>query len=163
MSRSPFRMEEIDTIRVSYTDLFTCLLPVYRASRYLRTGLHTVADLFCTSCDASLGWTYLKAQDRDQVYKEGQYTAAIRLQFPSPHLSFTVRLNVYIFKTRSALVRILEPSKPGSEVKLILYPIFTSLACGLSISIDATLDDKVGKYILEASKTIKENNWELGS
>ncbi|KAH8080233.1 yippee zinc-binding/DNA-binding /Mis18, centromere assembly-domain-containing protein [Filobasidium floriforme] len=58
--------------------------------RRLLTGLHTVADLFCTSCDASLGWTYLKAQDRDQVYKEG-------------------------------------------------------------------------KYILEASKTVKENNWELGT
>jgi hypothetical protein len=40
--------------------------------RHIRTGLHTVADLFCTSCDASLGWTYLKAQDRDQVYKEGE-------------------------------------------------------------------------------------------
>lgn len=38
---------------------------------YGRTGLHTVADLFCISCDASLGWTYLKAQDRDQIYKEG--------------------------------------------------------------------------------------------
>jgi hypothetical protein len=45
---------------------------MYRASRHIRTGLHTVADLFCTSCDASLGWTYLKAQDRDQVYKEGE-------------------------------------------------------------------------------------------
>lgn len=97
MSRSPFRMEETDTIRVSYTDLFTCILCVYRIvsttpldmSRHVnRTGLHTVADLFCTSCDASLGWTYLKAQDRDQVYKEGQYTAAIQLQFPSPPLIY---------------------------------------------------------------------------
>jgi len=37
-----------------------------------RTGVHTVADLFCTSCDAILGWTYLKAQDREQAYKEGK-------------------------------------------------------------------------------------------
>jgi hypothetical protein len=46
-----------------------------------RTGLHTVADLFCTSCDASLGWTYLKAQDRDQVYKEGESSLGLLLHF----------------------------------------------------------------------------------
>lgn len=97
MSRSPFRMEETDTIRVSYTDLFTCILCVYRIvstttldiSRHVtRTGLHTVADLFCTSCDASLGWTYLKAQDRDQVYKEGESNLNLDLLL---HFSFQVR------------------------------------------------------------------------
>lgn len=99
-----------------------------------RTGLHTVADLFCTSCDASLGWTYLKAQDRDQVYKEGQYTAAIQLQFPSLPLIHPWSY-VYILKICSALNRNLETSKPSSEVKLILHPIIF-FACLWSVDID---------------------------
>ncbi|WWD20983.1 hypothetical protein CI109_105463 [Kwoniella shandongensis] len=41
--------------------------------RKLLTGLHTVADLHCASCNTSLGWMYIKAPNGDQRYKEGRY------------------------------------------------------------------------------------------
>lgn len=41
-----------------------------REDRKLLTGLHTVADLMCSTCDASLGWMYIKAPNGDQQYKE---------------------------------------------------------------------------------------------
>lgn len=37
------------------------------------TGLHTVADIFCTVCHARLGWKYLRAVEKDQKYKEGRF------------------------------------------------------------------------------------------
>nr|ODN88580.1 hypothetical protein L203_02586 [Cryptococcus depauperatus CBS 7841] len=39
--------------------------------RKLLTGTHTVADLQCANCDASLGWMYIKAPNGEQRYKEG--------------------------------------------------------------------------------------------
>ena len=36
-----------------------------------RTGIHTVADVFCLGCSARLGWYYTKASDSTQKYKEG--------------------------------------------------------------------------------------------
>ncbi|CAO1624331.1 unnamed protein product [Jaminaea pallidilutea] len=41
--------------------------------RQLLTGLHTVADLHCKGCDALVGWTYLKAWEGSQKYKEGRF------------------------------------------------------------------------------------------
>ncbi|WVN91156.1 uncharacterized protein L203_106410 [Cryptococcus depauperatus CBS 7841] len=41
--------------------------------RKLLTGTHTVADLQCANCDASLGWMYIKAPNGEQRYKEGRY------------------------------------------------------------------------------------------
>jgi hypothetical protein len=35
----------------------------------LITGLHTVADIFCTVCDANLGWKYEMAYEEGQKYK----------------------------------------------------------------------------------------------
>jgi hypothetical protein len=40
-----------------------------------RTGRHTVADLHCASCDAEVGWMYIKAPTGDQRYKEGGWGA----------------------------------------------------------------------------------------
>lgn len=40
--------------------------------RRLLTGMHTVADLNCRGCDALVGWTYLKAWEGSQKYKEGE-------------------------------------------------------------------------------------------
>lgn len=37
-----------------------------------RTGKHTVADLHCASCDAEVGWMYIKAPNGEQRYKEGK-------------------------------------------------------------------------------------------
>jgi hypothetical protein len=39
--------------------------------RVLLTGLHTVQDAFCASCDDRLGWRYVKAAAPSQRYKEG--------------------------------------------------------------------------------------------
>ena len=39
--------------------------------RVLLTGLHTVQDAFCASCDDRLGWRYVKAAVPSQRYKEG--------------------------------------------------------------------------------------------
>jgi Yippee zinc-binding/DNA-binding /Mis18, centromere assembly len=38
-----------------------------------RTGVHSVADVFCLGCDERLGWFYHKAADHLQKYKEGTY------------------------------------------------------------------------------------------
>lgn len=40
--------------------------------RVLRTGLHRVADIFCTICSHKIGWKYIWAQEPDQKYKEGK-------------------------------------------------------------------------------------------
>lgn len=41
--------------------------------RRLITGLHTVSDIFCKRCKTLVGWTYLKAYESSQKYKEGKY------------------------------------------------------------------------------------------
>lgn len=41
-------------------------------SAHASTGRHTVADLHCASCDAEVGWMYIKAPTGDQRYKEGE-------------------------------------------------------------------------------------------
>ncbi|KAG5641267.1 hypothetical protein DXG03_005590 [Asterophora parasitica] len=38
-----------------------------------RTGIHTVADVFCIGCNCRLGWFYHKANENSQKYKEGKY------------------------------------------------------------------------------------------
>ncbi|KAK9456513.1 yippee zinc-binding/DNA-binding /Mis18, centromere assembly-domain-containing protein, partial [Dipodascopsis uninucleata] len=41
--------------------------------RMLTTGMHTVADIACTACGINIGWKYLAAYERSQVYKMGKY------------------------------------------------------------------------------------------
>lgn len=41
--------------------------------RQLLTGLHVVADLKCKGCEKSVGWSYIKAHENTQKYKEGKY------------------------------------------------------------------------------------------
>lgn len=41
--------------------------------RLLRTGLHTVSDLYCIQCDANLGWFYHEAYEQSQKYKVGKF------------------------------------------------------------------------------------------
>ena len=41
--------------------------------RILITGLHTVADIHCNSCETVLGWKYEHAFEHSQKYKEGKY------------------------------------------------------------------------------------------
>lgn len=46
---------------------------------HIRTGIHSVADVFCIGCDERLGWFYHKAADLSQKYKEGIYTLLLLL------------------------------------------------------------------------------------
>lgn len=41
----------------------------------IRTGVHTVADVFCLGCNDRLGWFYHKAADHSQKYKEGSHVS----------------------------------------------------------------------------------------
>uniref|UniRef100_A0A7S1V3L9 Yippee domain-containing protein n=1 Tax=Grammatophora oceanica TaxID=210454 RepID=A0A7S1V3L9_9STRA len=41
--------------------------------RQLITGLHSVCDIFCKRCKGMIGWTYTKAYDQSQRYKEGKF------------------------------------------------------------------------------------------
>jgi len=37
------------------------------------TGLHSVNDIFCIRCKKLIGWTYSKAYEQSQKYKEGKF------------------------------------------------------------------------------------------
>lgn len=41
--------------------------------RRLITGLHSVNDIMCKRCKTLIGWTYTKAYERSQKYKEGKF------------------------------------------------------------------------------------------
>jgi len=41
--------------------------------RVLITGLHTVADIYCASCQTCVGWRYIEALEEQQKYKEGKF------------------------------------------------------------------------------------------
>lgn len=41
--------------------------------RFLITGLHSVSDIFCKRCETLIGWTYAKAYEPSQKYKEGKF------------------------------------------------------------------------------------------
>lgn len=41
--------------------------------RILITGLHSVSDIFCKRCQTLVGWTYVRAYEPSQKYKEGKF------------------------------------------------------------------------------------------
>ena len=41
--------------------------------RLLLTGLHSIADIICISCNRVLGWKYETAYETSQKYKEGKF------------------------------------------------------------------------------------------
>lgn len=41
--------------------------------RRLITGLHSVCDINCKRCKSLIGWTYAKAYEQSQKYKEGKF------------------------------------------------------------------------------------------
>ncbi|KAF4389454.1 hypothetical protein G4B88_006513 [Cannabis sativa] len=44
-----------------------------KEDRQLMTGLHTVADVYCSDCREVLGWKYERAYEETQKYKEGKF------------------------------------------------------------------------------------------
>lgn len=43
-----------------------------KEDRQLITGLHSVADVYCSDCGELLGWKYKRAYEESQKYKEGK-------------------------------------------------------------------------------------------
>ncbi|KAJ2851117.1 hypothetical protein IWW36_001368 [Coemansia brasiliensis] len=41
--------------------------------RSMTTGVHIVRDIFCMRCNKYVGWTYVKAFEIDQKFKEGKF------------------------------------------------------------------------------------------
>lgn len=41
--------------------------------RFLITGLHSVCDIFCKRCKSMVGWTYARAYEASQKYKEKKF------------------------------------------------------------------------------------------
>ncbi|XWS07647.1 hypothetical protein CRYUN_Cryun41cG0007400 [Craigia yunnanensis] len=43
-----------------------------KEDRMMKTGLHTVADIFCVGCGSIVGWKYEAAYENNQKFKEGK-------------------------------------------------------------------------------------------
>jgi Yippee zinc-binding/DNA-binding /Mis18, centromere assembly len=41
--------------------------------KMLLTGVHVIRDIFCKSCNSYVGWSYVKAYEFNERYKEGKY------------------------------------------------------------------------------------------
>ncbi|ORX54083.1 putative fad NAD binding oxidoreductase [Hesseltinella vesiculosa] len=41
--------------------------------KMLMTGIHTIADVFCSTCHTQLGWKYLRAFEPSQKFKENKF------------------------------------------------------------------------------------------
>ncbi|KAL9931466.1 hypothetical protein V8E36_009631 [Tilletia maclaganii] len=41
--------------------------------RHMRTGLHTVRDVYCIKCQTVVGWKYDHAFVQNEKYKEGKF------------------------------------------------------------------------------------------
>eukprot|EP00761_Pharyngomonas_kirbyi_P012941 gb/GECH01012968.1/.p1 GENE.gb/GECH01012968.1/~~gb/GECH01012968.1/.p1 ORF type:complete len:114 (+),score=20.65 gb/GECH01012968.1/:1-342(+) len=44
-----------------------------KEDRELRTGLHTVCDVYCSTCQSLLGWKYDRAFRSSEKYKVGKF------------------------------------------------------------------------------------------
>ncbi|KAI9034466.1 peptidylprolyl isomerase [Hyaloraphidium curvatum] len=56
--------------------LFSKVVNVFEGpleERSMTTGLHSVRDVYCSSCNTLIGWKYERAYSEDQRYKEGKY------------------------------------------------------------------------------------------
>lgn len=58
--------------------------------RRLITGLHTVCDIFCKRCHTLIGWTYQRAYEASQKYKEGKFIVEkINLHLEESHFGIS--------------------------------------------------------------------------
>ncbi|CAO3596762.1 Yippee/Mis18 [Absidia repens] len=48
------------------------IIPGEEKERNMTTGVHVIQDISCCQCKTLLGWTYLKANDEENKYKEGK-------------------------------------------------------------------------------------------
>jgi len=56
--------------------LFANVINVFmgpESEKTMMTGVHIVSDVYCKQCSMVIGWTYVKAYEDDQKYKEGKF------------------------------------------------------------------------------------------
>ncbi|KAK6117744.1 hypothetical protein DH2020_044422 [Rehmannia glutinosa] len=44
-----------------------------KEDKQLITGYYTIANIFCSKCGVEMGWTYVRAFDAREKFKEGRY------------------------------------------------------------------------------------------
>ncbi|KAL3846126.1 hypothetical protein ACJIZ3_003529 [Penstemon smallii] len=44
-----------------------------KVDKKLMTGYFSIAEIICSKCGEEMGWTYVRAYDAKQKYKEGNY------------------------------------------------------------------------------------------
>lgn len=74
LSLSPFFLKNLFHIGRAY--LFDQCVNITHGpaeDRILITGLHSVSDIYCKRCKTLIGWTYNKAYESSQKYKEKKY------------------------------------------------------------------------------------------
>ena len=62
----------------TYNLAFACVFRINvfcgpESEKEMMTGKHVVSDVYCVQCCVLIGWTYLKAHEKDQKYKEGKF------------------------------------------------------------------------------------------
>ena len=58
--------------------------------RFMTTGRHIVRGLRCAECKYSCGWTYIKAYEVDQKYKEGKFVIELAYMKPRDNSKITL-------------------------------------------------------------------------
>lgn len=62
--------------------------------RLMRTGLHTVADIFCNGCGQIVGWKYEVAHEKSQKYKEGKFILERARMIDGDGANFPIDTNI---------------------------------------------------------------------
>lgn len=44
-----------------------------QVERSMTTGVYTVQDISCSICSTYVGWTYVRAEEEKEMFKEGKY------------------------------------------------------------------------------------------
>ena len=44
----------------------------------MTTGKYLIRYIYCHQCGSNIGWKYIKADERDQLYKQGRYIMEIK-------------------------------------------------------------------------------------
>ena len=82
LTNSKFIHDRRFTGRTGTAYLFDLVYNVNRGpkqERHLKTGKHSVSDVFCLQCSTNLGWYYNDASDDSQKYKIGKFCLELSL------------------------------------------------------------------------------------
>ena len=152
-----------------------------KEDRLLITGLHTVADISCTTCGSVLGWKYEYAFEESQKYvrpaargREALGAAAggkgagwVGLAPAAPGTcrsgwsagwrpACTAGWSA-ASPGRARCLQGLQHSRAQRPQELERQPSPTARPCGAVLAL--LLPQKEGKYIIEKARVLKEGNW----